>query len=341
MAKTTLKDISKALNISISTVSKALSDSYEISDRTKKLVQEYATEMNFSVNKVAQSLKIGKTNTIGVIVCAINNTFIAEILDGIQKASIETGYDIIIMQSREDILVEKSCIEVLNARGIDGLLISPVSETSNITLLKELQENGKPVVIFDRTVNQLKTDKVGVNNFDGAYKATKHLIEQGRTNILHITGHQLGVSKDRLNGYKEALREFNIPLNPYYFIECNIQDTEILDQQIKNAIQKTLNSDIKLNAIFGATDVITTRTLGILADLNIKVPEEIAVIGFSNISIPSSLNPALSRVKQPASKIGHIAMTKLIYLIKHPAYTEFETIELENTIEIRKSSLLT
>ncbi|MEN5089047.1 LacI family transcriptional regulator [Sphingobacterium sp. PCS056] len=340
MAKTTLKDISKALNISISTVSKALSDSYEISEKTKKMVQDYAAEMNFSVNKVAQSLKIGKTNTIGVIVCAINNTFIAEILDGIQKASIETGYDIIIMQSREDVLVEKSCIEVLNSRGIDGLLISPVSETSNINLLKELQENQKPVVIFDRTVNQLKTDKVGVNNFDGAYQATKHLLEQGRTNILHITGHQLGVSKDRLNGYKEALREFEIPLKPYYFIECNIQDTEILDKQIKSAIQKTLNAEHKLNAIFGATDVITTRTLGILAELNIRVPEEIAVIGFSNISIPDSLNPALSRIKQPASEIGHTAMKKLIYLIKHPHYTDFETIELENTIEIRRSSLL-
>lgn len=341
MAKTTLKDISKALNISISTVSKALSDSYEISEKTKKVVQDYATKMNFSVNKVAQSLKIGKTNTIGVIVCAINNTFIAEILDGIQKASIETGFDIIIMQSREDIQVEKSCIEVLNSRGIDGLLISPVSESSNLSLLKELQENGKPIVIFDRTVNQLKTDKVGVNNFDGAYKATKHLLEQGRTNILHITGHQLGVSKDRLNGYKEALREFEIPLKPYYFIECNIQDTAILDKQIKSAIQKTLNTEHKLNAIFGATDVITTRTLGILAELGIKVPEEIAVIGFSNISIPTSLNPALSRIKQPASEIGHTAMKKLIYLIKRPSHNDFETIELETTLEIRKSSLLT
>lgn len=340
MAKTTLKDISKALNISISTVSKALSDSYEISERTKKIVRDYASEMNFSVNKVAQSLKIGKTNTIGVIVCAISNAFIAEILDGIQKASIETGYDIIIMQSREDILVEKSCIEILNSRGIDGLLISPVSETSNISLLRELQDNQKPVVIFDRIIHQLQTDKVGVNNFDGAYQATKHLLEQGRTNILHITGHQLGVSKDRLNGYKQALREFEISLQHYYFIECDIQDAEILDEQIKGAIQKALNAENKLNAIFGATDVITTRTLGILAELNIKVPEEIAIIGFSNISIPNSLNPALSRIKQPASEIGYTAMKKLIYLIKHPNYIDFETIELENTIEIRRSSLL-
>ncbi|UIR56403.1 LacI family transcriptional regulator [Sphingobacterium sp. SRCM116780] len=340
MAKTTLKDISKALNISISTVSKALADSYEISEKTKKIVQEYASKMNFSPNKVAQSLKIGKTNTIGVIVCAINNTFMSEILDGIQKASIETGYDIVIMQSREDIMIEKACIEVLNARGIDGLLISPVSETSNINLLQELQENETPVVIFDRIVNQLKTDKVGINNFEGAYKATKHLIEQGRTNILHITGHQLGVSKDRLNGYKDALREFDIPLKPYYFIECNIQDTEILDQQIKTAILKALSSDNKPNAIFGATDVITTRTLGILANLGIKVPEEIAVIGFSNISIPFALNPALSRIKQPAGEIGNIAMKKLIYLIKHPTYNDFETVELETILEIRKSSSL-
>lgn len=340
MNKITLKDIAKALNLSVSSVSKALSDSHEISEKTKIKVREYANKYGFTVNKVAQSLKIGRTNTIGVVACAINNNFISQVLEGIQKASIETGYDIIIMQSLEDRTVEKSCIEVLKSRGIDGLLIAPVSEDSNLGLLQQLQKADIPVVLFDRIKNQLETYKFGVNNFEGAYNATIHLLEQGKKNILHITSSQLGVAKERFNGFKEALHKFDLEHDPRYYIDCDLKNIEQLDQEISTAIQQALSSGIKPDAIFGATDVITVRTLGILAELGIKVPQEIAVIGFANTTIAFALNPALSTVSQPAVEMGYLSMSKLVQVIQHRHREfEFETVELETKMDIRKSSV--
>src|SRR5690606_37456577 len=153
----TLKDIAKDLKLSISTVSKALSDSYEVSDKTKSIVKEYALKHQYIPNKTAQTLKTGKTFTIGVIVFNISNTFISQVLDGIHMASEKQKYDIIIMQSRNDVNIEKRLIEVLKNRGIDGLLISPVSYNSNYENLKGLQKQGIPVVIFDRINHELAT----------------------------------------------------------------------------------------------------------------------------------------------------------------------------------------
>lgn len=340
MSRTTLKDIALELNISVSTVSKALSDSYEISEATKKMVQEYAKKHNFHPNKLARSLKIGKSNTIGVIVSNISNTFVSQILDGIQIASQQTIYDVIFMQSREDERVEKNCIDVLRMRGIDGLMIAPVSSGSNIEELKDLIKAKIPVVIFDRINHKLDTFKVGVNNFQGAYNATQHLIQQGKRNILHITGKNLGVAEERLSGFKAALSDAGIPFNERHYIECSFNSTVDLDNSIKEIIIKEYIDGKKIDAIFGATDVITTRTLGILAELQIKVPTEVAVIGFSNTQIAASLNPALSTVVQPATEIGEIATKKLIDTINQtrPIH-EFETIELPTQLVVRKSSL--
>lgn len=340
MSKITIKDISKALNLSVSTVSKALSNSHEISDATKLKVQEYAKLQGFTINRVAQSLKLGRTNTIGVIACAVNNDFVSQILDGIQKASMETDYNIIIMQSLEDELIEKSCIEVLEARGIDGLLISPVSENSNISLLQKLQDQKIPVVLFDRIKSKLQTHKFGVKNFDGAFKATQHLLEQGRKNLLHITGTQLSVANDRLNGFKSALTERGLKFNPYNYIACNLKDISTIDQDIRKALEKAFASDNKPDGIFGATDVISIRTLGILAEMGIRVPEDVAVIGFSNMTSAFALNPSLSTITQPASDIGYLSMKELIKIIQLKyEVCNFETVELDTTLHIRKSSV--
>jgi len=340
MSRTTLKDIALALNISVSTVSKALSDSYEISEATKKMVQEYAKKHNFHPNKLARSLKIGKSNTIGVIVSNISNTFVSQILDGIQIASQQTVYDVIFMQSREDERIEKNCIDVLRMRGIDGLMISPVSSDSNIEELKALIKSQIPVVIFDRINHQLDTFKVGVNNFQGSYNATKHLIEKGKKNILHITGKNLGVAAERLNGFKSALSDAGIPFDTRHYIECSFNNTTDIDETIREILRKEYLEHKNIDAIFGATDIITTRTLGILAELQIQVPSEVAVIGFSNTQIAASLNPALSTVVQPATEIGELATNKLIATINQtrPIH-EFETIELPTQLIIRKSSL--
>lgn len=342
MLKITIKDIAKALGVSVSTVSKALSDSYEISENTKRKIKEYARDHDFSINKVAQSLKLGRTNTIGVIANAINNDFVSQILDGIQEASVETRYDIIIMQSMEDELVEKSCIEVLKSRGVDGLLISPVSEDSNIGLLQSFMDANIPVVLFDRMNSSLNTFKFGVKNFEGAYQATLHLLEQGNKDILHITGSQLSLAQERFNGFNTAHVDFGVPFQEKNYVACELKVLEEVDLSIKDAIIKARLAGQMPDAIFGATDLITVRTLGVLAEMNIKVPEEIAVIGFANTKAAFALNPALSSITQPAKEIGYLAMKQLVTMILSKNKLEdFKIIELDTHICVRKSSLYT
>jgi len=340
MERKTLKDIAKDLNLSISTVSKALSDSYEISQKTKSIVKQYALKHHYIPNKIAQTLKTGKTYSIGVIVFNISNTFISQVLDGIHMAAEKQQYDIIIMQSRDNVDIEKHLIDVLKIRGIDGLLISPVSYNSNYNCLKKLQELGIPVVIFDRINHELKTHKVGVDNFNGAYLATKHLIENGKRKILHITARNLGVTQDRFNGFKKCLKDHHVFLDPSLYIECDYGKHEEIEHIIKTKILACKANNKRIDAIFGATDEITTLTIGILAELNIKVPEEIAVIGFSNIRFANALNPALSTIVQPTEQMGRLAFEKLIEMIntKHQNY-EYQNFELDSKMIVRKSSL--
>lgn len=336
----TLKDIAKALNLSASSVSKALNDSHEISQETKKLVKDYAEKHHFRINKIAQTLKTGKTYSIGVILFNISNNFVAQMLDGIQVVSEQAKYDIIIMQSRNNELLEKKAIEVLRNRGVDGLLISPINHQSSEAELRALQENGIPVVLIDRIFHNLHTHKVGVNNFEGAYRATKHLVDQGKKRLMHITGKDLGITEERLNGFKAALATANIPFHPDLLLACDYKEGSQVEIEIKRKIVQLLDAGQKPDAIFCATDDITSRSLGVLAELNIAVPTEIALIGFSNTPYAHALNPALSAVVQPAFEMGKLGFQKLIELVnKKHQEVAFETIALDTELHIRKSSL--
>ncbi|MXN93193.1 substrate-binding domain-containing protein [Flavobacterium sp. Sd200] len=343
MSNITIKDIAKALNLSVSTISKALNNSYEIGDETKQRVNDYAKANNYKPNRLAKSLKIGHTNSIGVLVCSyFSSTFLAQILDGIQKASLETGHDIIIMQSFENVDNEKACLDALISKGVDGILMAPVSETSNSEYLNYITQNHCPIVLFDRFNPAIETTKIGVNEYKGAFEATQHLININRKRILFITGDKFGENNQRILGFKKALKNLDIPFNQRYMVYCSLEDTEAMDAKICQSIQQLTEANIRPNAIFGATDVITTRTLGILANLKIKVPEDIAVIGFANTDIAFSLNPSLSTIRQPARDIGYLALNKLVELIdlhgKKPA--QYETILLETTIQLRNSTNL-
>lgn len=343
MSNITIKEIAKALGLSVSSISKALNDSYEISDETKKRVVEYAKLNNYKPNRLAKSLKGGQSNTIGIVVCSINNIFVSQILDGIQKASYETDYDIIIMQSNENVDNERECIEALLKKGVDGILLAPVSEDSNTEYLTEVNESICPIVLFDRFNLSLKTTKIGVNESKGILQALQHLTRIDRKKILFITGDQFGEDNSRINSYKKALKTLDIPYNPKFMLSCNLGNSDLIDQQISESIKSLMKSNIKPNAIFGATGVITIRTLGILAQMKIKVPEEIAVIGFSNFDMPNSLNPSLSTIRQPTQEIGFMALKKLIHLLETPQHKRralYETVLLDTSIELRKSTNL-
>src|SRR5947209_6130796 len=218
----TIKDIARALNLSTSTVSRALRGSYEISAETKKQVLEYAERINYRPNPIALSLKERRTRAIGVVVSEIANNFFSQAINGIESIAYNRSYHVIITQSHESAEREKVNVEHMAARGVDGLLVSISSETTDLSYLKELHEKGLPIVFFDRITDEIETHKVTANNYLGAFHATEHLIYQDFKRIAHITSSPyLSITKERLNGYKAALEKHKIPFNESLVKHCN------------------------------------------------------------------------------------------------------------------------
>lgn len=337
----TLKDIAKALNLSISTISKSLNDSYEISIETKQKVLEYAQKHHYSPNRLAKGLKEGKSRSIGVVVCSLDNHFVAQMLDGIDRVSTEKSYQIIIMQSKESQDQERACLELLYAGGVDGILISPACETTDFSYLMSLQAAGLPLVVFDRLSDQIDTHKVGADNFKGAYEATVHLIKNGYRSIAHLnTNTALSIATDRLNGYKQALADHHIDYRPELVRSCDYSDAYKLNKDLERAIKYYMGLPVKPDAIFSAGDQISTRCLALLNKLGYHIPQDVALIGFTNTDLADVLNPALSTVHQPALEMGQLAAKKLISLIesKDGDSSDYETIMLQTSVLVRNST---
>lgn len=337
MSNITLRDISKALNISVSTVSRALTDSHEIGEETKKLVLAYAKEHNYVPNRMARSLKVGKTRSIGVVICAIDNSFVAQMLDGIDQACADNGYQIIIMQSKESYEQEKACINLLYASGVDGIMISPSYQTTDFTHLKELQQQGFPVVLFDRITDEIDAHKIAANNFMGAYDATQHLINRGCKKIAHLNSRSnLALTVERFEGYKQALNDAQLTYSEELVKFCDTADAENIETNVSNAMQQLLKH--QPDAIFTTTDLLSTKALAYLNQHHYRVPEDIMLLGFSNSDLAPLLNPALSTVHQPSREIGQLAAQTLIQLVKGKDLGPTATTLLNTTLEVRKST---
>jgi LacI family transcriptional regulator len=217
----TIKDIATALNLSVSTVSKALRDSYEISENTKKLVTEYAQEHNYRPNPIAQSLKQGRSKSIGIVVSTIENQFFSQVINGIESVAYENGFNVIITQTHESYELEVKNVGHLTHRSIDGLLISLSTETKDIAHLNTLHKQGLPIVFFDRITDEIDTHKVIADNFKGGYDATRHLLDSGYKRIAHITSPpNISITKERFAGYSKALEEAGMAITDDYIKYC-------------------------------------------------------------------------------------------------------------------------
>lgn len=333
----TIKDIAKALNLSTSTVSRALRGSYEISTETKKQVLEYAEKINYRPNPIALSLKERRTRSIGVVVSEIANNFFSQAINGIESIAYNRGYHVIITQAHESAEREKVNVQHLASRGVDGLLISVSSETVDLSHLKELHEKGLPIVFFDRISDEIETHKVVANNYLGAFHATEHLIYQGYKKIAHITSSpSLSITQKRLEGYKDALIKHNLPFNENLVKYC--KHVGMIADEIQEALEGLLKAKTKPDAIFTAADRITTLCFAMLKKMNPK--KELGFTGFTNTNLGDLFCPSLTVIRQPAFEIGQTATEFLIRMIesKRPV-TEFETKVLETELIIRESSL--
>jgi DNA-binding LacI/PurR family transcriptional regulator len=334
----TIKDIAKALGLSTSTVSRALRDSYEISPETKKLVLEYAQNNNYRPNPIALSLKEKRSRSIGIIVCEIANSFFSQIINGIESIAYDNGYNVIIAQSHESYEREILNVQYLASRSIDGLLVSVSSETKDLEHLQSLHDRGLPIVFFDRIVDEIETHKVIVNNFHGAYQATEHLIKSGYRHIANLAGSEyLSITKERLGGYQQALIDHGRNFDPAYIQHC--LHGGMVYEEVEQALDKLLQLENRPDAILGCADKLTTNCLRYFKKNNIKVPDDIALVGFSNLDLTDLLSPSLTVVRQPAFEMGQISTELLIQLIesKRPV-KEFEKRILPPQLFTREST---
>jgi LacI family transcriptional regulator len=332
----TIKDIAKALNLSTSTVSRALRGSYEISAETKKAVLEYAEKINYRPNPIALSLKERRTRAIGVVVSEIANNFFSQAINGIESIAYNRGYHVIITQSHESMEREKVNVEHMAARGVDGLLISLSSESSDIGYLKELHEKGMPIVFFDRVTSEIETHSVTANNYLGSFHATEHLVYQGFKRIAHLTSSPyLSITRERLEGYKAALEKHGIPYREELVKYCN--HGGMILSEVEDAINSLLKGKSKPDAIFSAGDRLTITSFGLLRRM--KQKKELGFTGFTNTQVGDLFSPSLTVIRQPAFEIGQTATEFLISMIesKRPV-TDFENKVLETELIIRDSS---
>lgn len=337
----TIKDIARELGISPSTVSRALKDHPDISPDTKKAVNELATRLNYQPNIVALSLRQSKTNTIGVIIPEIVHFFFSTVISGIEDVAYSAGYNVILAQSNESQTREISDMKALFNSRVDGMLMSVSRETTNFDHIESTLAKGVPIVFFDRVYKTEQSSKIIVDDFSGAKEATLHLIEQGCKRIAHIEGPpNLEISKHRLEGYKAALQEHNIPFEKELIATC---PSGTIDEG-KVATEKLLQLKKRPDAIFASNDPSAMGAMQAIKEAGLKMPDDVALVGFSNWFFSSLMDPPLSSVDQPGFEMGQEAAKLLIRQIeKQDNNAEFapETKVLKTRLIVRQSSLKT
>ncbi len=310
--KTTIKDIAKRLGIHHSTVSRALRDHPDIHPDTIKLIKRTAEKMNYHPNLFARNLKNNQTNLIGVIVPEIKHHFFANAISGIEEAAQANGYVIIVCQSNEDYEREVINTKALMENRIEGLLVSVSQTTFDGSHFQRFIDEGGKLVFFDRALDSVNASKIIVEDYRGAFKATEYLIKKGKKRIAHLAGtKELEISQQRYNGYRDALKKHNIPLrrNLVYWggfqEEDGMEGTEYL-LKLKN----------RPDAIFAVNDPTAIGAYEIIEREKLKIPDDIAVVGFSNNPISAFIKPALTTIEQPSYEMGKAAMELLSEILK-------------------------
>ena len=299
MKKITILDIAKELNITFSTVARALNDHPAISTATKKAVRETATRLNYRQNKLASSLRSGRSNIIGVIVPNLHVSFFSSVVSGIEKVMNANGYNILLYQSNESQAHEADGIGTFLKSRVDGIISSVTTETHD-AVYSEIKNRNIPLMFFDRELPELNVSSVIIDDYAGGFIATEHLIKQGYQKILHITlAKEISIFKERLRGYIDALKHYNLKVD-----EALIVKGDFSLQFGKEAVRQTKMSGLKYDAVFALEDYTAMGAMQALKELDVKIPNEVGVIGFANEEFGSLVSPALSTMDQQTGKMG-------------------------------------
>ncbi|WP_075350761.1 LacI family DNA-binding transcriptional regulator [Algoriphagus marinus] len=339
IGQATIKDIARELNVSSSTVSRALKDYPGISDETKRKVKEVAEKLNYRPNAIALSLRKSRSFTIGVIIPEVVHFFFSTVISGIEEVASSRGYNVILSQTNESLTREKSSIDTMLSNQIDGFLVSFSKETTDFEHFSRLLDHGYPIIFFDRVPNIPHSINVMVDDYQGAYNATSHLISQGYNRIVHLAGPKnLSISKERERGYRDALSNHGIPIDPTLIVECAYGTS---DEGFKITENLFKQLDKKPDGVFANNDIAAAGAILACKSLGYSVPNDVGVVGFSNWQFCSMIEPTLSSVSQPGFKMGLKATELLLDLIekKLDPDTITEPIVLETELLIRNSSV--
>lgn len=334
MNHTTIKDVAKALNVSISTVSRAFNDKYDIHPDTKNKILVAAKKMGYTPNPIAQKLCLNKSKMIGVIVPEFVNAFFPKILMGIQNVMNAAQYQVLIMSSNESAIYELENAKILEKNLVDGIIISLTQETRDVSYYKKLNEH-IPIVQFNRISPKLDTPKIIFNDYYWAYKAAEHLISQGCKKIYHLSGPQnLILTHNRKKGFLNALRDNDLPYSERNVIETGF----FIEDGIRVVTRLIENNDIP-DGFLCFNDPIAIGAMEALKDHNISIPDKVAFVGFTESRIAMHMTPTLSSVEQPSTIMGEKVANIMLDILNGNNKHSSETIILNGKLNVRASSL--
>lgn len=327
----TIKDIAHELNIAPSTVSRALKDHANISDKTKRKVKELAEKWNYQPNIMATGLKNNTSHVIGVVIPEIIHYFFSTVLSGIEDTAHNAGYRVIFTQSSENYEREAQNIHTLLANRVDGILMSVSKYTHDFSHIKAVRKAGVPIVLFDRITKEIQTDYVVVNDFFAAKNAVTHLIKTGCKHIAFFGAlSNLLITQNRKNGYKDALRQAKIPVTEDLIFEADSY------QDAYSTIFRILSNNKPLDAVFAVNDSTAIGALTALKEFGKRVPDDVSIIGFTDSMISRVCDPPLTTVSQDGYKIGREATKALLERIKlGDEAAEYNTIVLKTDLLLR------
>jgi DNA-binding LacI/PurR family transcriptional regulator len=333
MRHTTITDIAKRLGISESTVSRALSDHPDIKQETKVLVRKVAKELHYIPNPIARSLKNSRTTTIGVIVPEIKHDFFSSAISGIEEVAYHAGYTIIVCQSNESHEREVINTQALVRHRVAGLIVSISQTTVNSEHFQDVLRRKIPLVFFDRVCEDVVASKVVIDDHKSALNAVTYLLRKGYKKIFHFAGpEELIISKKRTQGYIDALQEYHIPV-----LEGSIRHGGLHEQDGYHSMDILIEEKNIPDAIFAVNDPVAIGALQRIREAGMKVPQDIALVGFSNNSITTLVDPPLTTVDQPSFEMGKRSAELLLHMIEEKENTP-QTIVLETMLIERRST---
>lgn len=306
-AQITIKDIARALNVSPSTVSRALKDNKDISRETRELIHAYAREHNYKPNALAVNLRASRSNTMGVIVPQLVHHFFSCVLSGIEKSAAETGYNILVAQSNEAYEQEVKIVHSFLATRVCGVIASLAKGTSRYGHYQELLDNHIPVVFYDRICTELKTERVVVDDYAGSFAAVEYMIQTGCKRILfYAAAPHLEITKNRRNGYLDAMKKNRIPVDDSMILLCDTRERAIA------LTPGLLEGANRPDGFFAINDETASGILYACKSAGVKVPDEVSICGFTDGAIAQSTDPKLTTVEQHGEEVGKSAFSILI-----------------------------